>query len=117
MTSGLDAAVAQLDDVMGGARRDLEALVRIPSIGIDPAHAHDVEVSADATADLLSRNGFENVRLASTNESAPYVTGEWLHAGDAPTVLLYAHHDVQPPGVEARWSSPPFEPVERNGRL
>jgi cysteinylglycine-S-conjugate dipeptidase len=113
----LSAAVERAGDLMKDARRDLERLVRIPSIGIDPAHARDVEASADATAEMLSRCGLENVRLASIEGSAPYVMGEWLHAGDAPTVLLYAHHDVQPPGIEARWSSPPFEPVERNGRL
>jgi len=113
----LSAAVARAGDVMDDARRDLEQLVRIPSVGIDPAHERDVEASADATAEMLVRWGLENVRLASIEGSAPYVIGEWLHGGDAPTVLLYAHHDVQPPGVEARWSSPPFEPVERNGRL
>ncbi|MDQ1520376.1 MAG: cysteinylglycine-S-conjugate dipeptidase, partial [Actinomycetota bacterium] len=113
----LDAAVAQVADVMVDARRDLEALVRIPSISASPAHADAVQQSANATAAALEKYGLENVRLASAGGSPPYVIGNYLHAGDAPTVLLYAHHDVQPPGVEARWSSPPFEPVERDGRL
>jgi acetylornithine deacetylase/succinyl-diaminopimelate desuccinylase-like protein len=113
----LRAAVERAGELMDDARHDLEQLVRIPSVGIDPVHARDVELSADATAEMLMRSGLENVRLASIDGSASYVIGEWLHAGDAPTVLLYAHHDVQPPGVEARWSSPPFEPVERDGRL
>jgi acetylornithine deacetylase/succinyl-diaminopimelate desuccinylase-like protein len=120
MASGeraLNAAVQRAGELMADARRDLERLVRIPSVGIDPVHARDVEASAEATAEMLARCGLEDVRLASIEGSAPYVIGEWLHADDAPTVLLYAHHDVQPPGVEARWSSPPFEPVERNGRL
>jgi len=116
-THDLDRAVGAIDEVMIDARRELEALVRIPSISASPEHATDVQRSADATADLLTRAGLENVRLATVDDSPPYVIGEWLHAEGAPTVLLYAHHDVQPPGVEERWSSPPFEPVERNGRL
>ena len=115
--TALDDALAHLDDVMVDARRDLEALVRIPSISASPAHETAVQQSADATAEVLTRCGLENVHLASVGGSHPYVIGEWLHAAGAPTVLLYAHHDVQPPGVEQRWSSPPFEPVERDGRL
>jgi acetylornithine deacetylase/succinyl-diaminopimelate desuccinylase-like protein len=113
----LDTALDRIDDLMLSARRDLEALVRIPSISASPQHQPAVQQSADATAEMLTRYGLENVRLATVHDSHPYVIGEWLHASDAPTVLLYAHHDVQPPGVEERWTSPPFEPVERDGRL
>jgi acetylornithine deacetylase/succinyl-diaminopimelate desuccinylase-like protein len=113
----LDTALDRIDDLMLSARRDLEALVRIPSISASPQHQPAVQQSADATAEMLTRYGLENVRLATVHDSHPYVIGEWLHVSDAPTVLLYAHHDVQPPGVEERWTSPPFEPVERDGRL
>ncbi len=113
----VEAAVAQVADVMRDARADLEALVRIESISADHDRASEVQRSARATAELLERYGLENVRLASIDDSHPYVIGEWMHAPGAPTVLLYAHHDVQPPGVAERWASPPFEPVERGGRL
>ena len=73
MASGdaLTAAVERAGEVMGDARSDLERLVRIPSVGIDPDHERDVEASADATAEMLSRCGLENVRLASIDQSAP----------------------------------------------
>jgi len=114
----VDAAIAAVDDVIGEARADLEALVRIPSISADPQHYADVRASADATVELLRGHGLENVRTAGVEGSQPFVLGEWMHAGpDSPTVLLYAHHDVQPPGIVENWASDPFEPEERAGRL
>src|SRR5262245_13208336 len=98
-------AIAQADSARDRARAELEALVRIPSISADPAHAADVQASADATAELLRAHGLENVRMAHAEGAHPYVIGEWMRAGgDKPTVLLYAHHDVQPPGVVENWS-------------
>ncbi len=100
------------------ARAELEDLVRIRSISADPDRFGDVRASADATVELLRAHGLENVRTAGVEGSQPFVIGEWMHAGpDAPTVLLYAHHDVQPPGIVENWASDPFEPEERDGRL
>ena len=110
--------LAAIDAGFDDARVALEELVRIASISADPDHSADVQHSADATATYLESCGLEHVRQPTAPGSPPAVIGEWLHAGqDAPTVLLYAHHDVQPPGYEDRWTSDPFEPVERDGRL
>jgi cysteinylglycine-S-conjugate dipeptidase len=76
-----------------------------------------VQRSADATAALLEACGLERVRLAAVDGSPPAVIGEWTRQADAPTILLYAHHDVQPPGIVENWASDPFEPVVRDGRL
>jgi acetylornithine deacetylase/succinyl-diaminopimelate desuccinylase-like protein len=97
---------------------DLKQLVRIPSVsaaGFDPA---EVERSAGAVAALLRERGLEHVELLRVDGAHPYVYADWLHAPGKPTVLLYAHHDVQPPGREEVWKSPPFEPTPRDdGRL
>lgn len=101
---------------MPGVRRDLEALVRIPSVSalaFDQAH---VEASAQAVAELLRGAGLQDVELLREG-GAPAVVGHLPGPDGAPTVLLYAHHDVQPPGDDADWTSAPFEPVERDGRL
>jgi acetylornithine deacetylase/succinyl-diaminopimelate desuccinylase-like protein len=115
---GVERALDAVDARLSTARAELEALVRIPSISADPDRVDDVAASAELTAEQLRTAGLESVRLASVDGSHPYVIGEWMHAGPgAPTVLLYAHHDVQPPGMVDRWSADPFEPVERDGRL
>ncbi len=104
-----------IDDAIG----DLVTLSRIPSVsapGFDPV---EVARSAEAVALLLDRSGMEAVEILALPGAHPYVVGEWLHAGpDAPTILVYAHHDVQPPGRESHWRTPPFEPTRRaDGRL
>ena len=97
-------------------RHDLETLVRIPSIshpGHDPSQ---LRRSADATARLLREAGAE-ARLLEIDGAPPAVLGRVAAPAGAPTVLLYAHHDVQPTGPRDLWHSDPFEPIEKNGRL
>lgn len=103
-------------------RADLEDLVRIPSVSspaFDQAH---VRRSAEAVAGLLRDAGAHDVQVltatrADGRESAPAVVARRPGPVGAPTVLLYAHHDVQPPGAASDWHSDPFEPTERDGRL
>jgi acetylornithine deacetylase/succinyl-diaminopimelate desuccinylase-like protein len=116
-TPAIDAAVEAAHADLADARDDLEALVRIPSISADPAHADDVDVCAGSVADLMRDAGLRDVRELRVDGGLPYVVGEWTEHADAPTVLLYAHHDVQPPGYVERWSGDPFEPSEHDGRL
>jgi acetylornithine deacetylase/succinyl-diaminopimelate desuccinylase-like protein len=114
----VDAAIAAGRARLDDTRRELIELARIPSISASPAHAEHVEASAQRTVEILERHGLEHVRVLRLEGAHPSVLGEWMHAGTgAPTLLLYAHHDVQPPGVLANWTSEPFEPNERDGRL
>ncbi|MDF2092409.1 dipeptidase [Knoellia sp. 3-2P3] len=108
----LKAAVAGL---MPGIRADLEALTRIPSISLDAFDQAHVEASAEATAELLRAEGLE-VEIVREG-GRPAVIGHVDGPPGAPTVMLYAHHDVQPTGAEELWDSKPFEPTERDGRL
>ncbi|WP_343601457.1 M20/M25/M40 family metallo-hydrolase, partial [Mycobacterium sp.] len=102
--------------VLPSVRRDLENLVRIESVSADPARRGEVLRSAQAVSDLLSQAGFDDVQIVSAG-GAPAVIARHPAPPGAPTVLLYAHHDVQPEGDRAQWTSPPFEPTERDGRL
>jgi cysteinylglycine-S-conjugate dipeptidase len=122
--AGLEDVAAALAADLPRTRAWLEELVRIPSISASPEHVEACRESAERTAELLREAGLDEVRLLELAPDAPdrvvhpYVTGSWLGAGpDAPTVLLYAHHDVQPTATAANWASPPFEPTERDGRL
>lgn len=108
--------VQRVHEVLPEVRRDLEDLVRIESVWADPARRGEVQRSADAVAKLLTDAGFGEVQLVSEG-GAPAVIARHPAPPGAPTVLLYAHHDVQPEGDPAQWNSPPFEPTERNGRL
>jgi acetylornithine deacetylase/succinyl-diaminopimelate desuccinylase-like protein len=108
--------VERVRDVLPSVRRDLEDLVRIESVWADPARRSEVQRSAEAVAELLSAAGFAEVQIIAEG-GAPAVIAHHPAPAGAPTVLLYAHHDVQPEGDHSQWDSAPFEPTERNGRL
>ena len=98
-----------------GVRADLERLVRIPGIAFEGFDHSHVERCAEAVAELLRGCGL-TVSIERSG-GQPAVIGHRPAPPGAPTVLLYAHHDVQPVGDLALWQSEPFEPVERDGRL
>ncbi|MFQ5979400.1 MAG: dipeptidase [Candidatus Heimdallarchaeota archaeon] len=92
-------------------------LLRIPSISTDPAYTEDIHRAAEWIVAALKRLGFERCAAMPT-EGHPVVYGEWLKPDPAtPTVLVYAHYDVQPPDPLGLWESPPFEPTLREGKL
>lgn len=95
---------------------ELFDFLRIPSISALPGHAADVQRAAQWVADRLQAAGLEGVCILPT-AGHPVVYGEHLHAPGKPTILIYGHFDVQPVDPVALWSSPPFEPVVRDGRV
>ena len=95
---------------------ELKEYLSIPSISALPDYAPDVRRCAEWTAKELKRIGLENVRVVET-AGYPVVCGDWLHAGEAPTILFYGHYDVQPVDPVDKWESPPFEATVRSGEL
>ncbi len=95
---------------------DLAGIPSVSAAGFDPA---EVERSAERVAELFRGIGLRAVEILRIDGAHPYVTAEWLDAGPgAPTALIYAHHDVQPPGRLEHWQTPAFEPTLRSdGRL
>lgn len=114
----VDAALEYAEGHFRQTVRDLIALTKIPSVSFPGYDKKHVEASAEATLALMKAAGLEHCELLRLPGVNPAVYGDWLHAGkNAPTVLLYAHHDVQPPMREELWNSPPFEPTQRGDRL
>ncbi len=96
---------------------DLAEWLRIPSVSADPGQAGEVARSADWLAARLAATGFPIAEVWPT-PGAPTVYAEWPSGDpDAPTVLVYGHHDVQPAAREDGWDSDPFEPEVRDGRM
>ncbi len=112
----IDELRSRINDVLPGIRSDLEDLVRIQSVSADPERASEVQRSAEAVSALFEAEGFR-VQITTADGGAPAVIAHKAGPAGAPTVLLYAHHDVQPENDHADWDSPPWEPTERGGRL
>ncbi len=108
---------AAIDRELPRVRADLERLIRIPGIAFDGFDHTPLARSAEAVAELLRGAGLPDVQVARIGDGHPAVIGRRPAPPGAPTVLLYAHHDVQPVGDLTQWRSEPFEPVERDGRL
>ena len=112
----LDELRTRVRELMPRLRSDLEDLVRIESVSADPERAGEVQRSAEAVRELFAAEGFD-AQILSADGGAPAVVAKKAGPPGSRTVLLYAHHDVQPENDPADWDSPPFEPTERGDRL
>ena len=112
MASSLDYLRERHDHILA----DLIAFASIPSVSTDPAYASGMERGAAWLAERMRKAGLNEVRVNPTPGQA-IVTGSWLGAPGAPTVLVYGHYDVQPPDPLPAWKSPPFQPEVRDGHL
>ena len=109
-------ALTFVDTNLGRFREELYDFLRIPSISAKSEYDDETSRSAQWLAARMQEAGLE-VEVMAT-EGHPVVLGEWRGAGaNAPTVLVYGHYDVQPPEPLELWTSPPFEPTEREGRI
>lgn len=95
---------------------ELMEFASIPSVSADPAYQNGIRQAAEWVAGQLSSAGPFQVQIIPTARH-PVVFAEWLGAANAPTVLVYGHYDVQPADPLEKWSSPPFSPTIRDGRL
>lgn len=111
LPSALDYARAHEAEAL----RDLIAALKMPSVSAQPHHAHDVAMCAASLKNTLRGLGFSADVIPTAGH--PSVVGEWLRAPGRPTVLVYAHYDVQPAEPLEEWTSPPFDPQVRDGRL
>ncbi|MGN5630739.1 M20/M25/M40 family metallo-hydrolase [Streptomyces sp. AC154] len=109
---------SRVDTLMDGLTADLERLTAIPSVAFPGFPAEPVLQAHDLLVDLLRGAGVERIERLDLPDTAPVIVAEVPPpTPDAPTVLLYGHYDVQPPGDESLWLSPPFEPTPVAGGL
>ena len=119
----LKRAKEAVEAVFPVALENLKELVRIPGIAWDAFDALELERSVEAVGQLFESTGvFEKVEVLRSSygdglTGAPAIVATRAAKNSRPTILLYAHHDVQPPGDHSTWESAPFDPEERNGRL
>ena len=119
----LEKASAAVKLLFPEALEILKDLVRIPGIAWEAFDAKQLEKSAEAVKSLFEELGvFDKVEIlragyGNSQLGAPAIVATRKAKNSRPTILLYAHHDVQPPGDDALWESTPFEPEIRNGRM
>ena len=118
----LEQAKKLIDAGFDAATKELEHLVRIPGIAWEAFDSKNLDLSAETIAKLFRDTGvFElvEVRRASIDgkPGSPAVVARRAARNGKPQILLYAHHDVQPPGDETVWETSPFEPVTKDGRM
>ncbi len=116
MSSSIEAVEAFLEGTAEERLEELKAFVRIPTIGVLSDHDPDMGRGAEWIAARMRGIGLEHVEVSPT-AGHPVVYADWLHADGAPTVLVYAHYDVQPADPLELWVRPPFEPRVENGRI
>ena len=105
-----------LDATHDARLESYKAFLRIPSISALPQHADDCRAAAGWLVEALTSAGLEHAEAVETG-GHPIVYADWLHAPDAPTVLIYGHYDVQPVDPLELWTSPPFDPLVVGDRM
>jgi acetylornithine deacetylase/succinyl-diaminopimelate desuccinylase-like protein len=116
MSTPIEAVEAYLERTAGERLDDFCEFLRIPTIGSLSEHAEDTIRGAEWIAAHMRDMGLEHVEVAPTGGN-PVVYADWLHAPGAPTVVVYAHYDVQPVDPLELWVRPPFEPRVEDGRI
>jgi acetylornithine deacetylase/succinyl-diaminopimelate desuccinylase-like protein len=116
MSTPIEAVEAYLEHTAEERLAEFEDFLRIPTIGSLSEHAHDMVRGAEWIAQHMRDIGLEHVEVSPTGGNA-VVYADWLHAEGAPTVVVYAHYDVQPVDPLDLWVRPPFEPRVENGRI
>jgi acetylornithine deacetylase/succinyl-diaminopimelate desuccinylase-like protein len=116
VAAGLSGVAERVRSDMTRVRAELESLVRIPSVSHPGHDPQQVKRSAEETKRILERTGMRT-KILQHGDGGPAAVGWIPGPAGAPTVLLYAHHDVQPTGPRELWHTDPFEPIEKDGRL
>ncbi len=112
-----DSIAAVVDGLMPQLTEELVRLTRIPSISAPGFPVEPIHEACQLVMALLRDAGVGNVRTLDLPKTFPVVLGEIPAPPGAPTLLLYSHYDVVPIGDESKWTSPAFEPAERDGAL
>ena len=111
-SSDLDKYLEQNDSRI---REELFEFLRIPSVSASSEHNRDTAYAADWLKQSLEKIGMK--ATVHPTQGHPIVIGEWRDAPGAPTALVYGHYDVQPAEPLDLWTSPPFEPTVRDGKI